>query len=89
MKASNETLRRALASATGALFELDDRGCEVACVAVVDGHARLLIAPPATPLEGTVYSTRIDDGMRCDVASTTLAGCTVEWTARAPARSVA
>lgn len=82
MNPSNDSIRKALASATGALFELDDRGCTAACVVIKDGRARVLIAEPAAPLDGATYTARIDGCGFQEVGSAQLAGCAVEWTVR-------
>lgn len=82
MNPHNEAVRKALASATGALFELDDRGCTAACIVIKDGRARVLIAEPQAPLDGATYAARIDAGQRQEIGSVQLAGCAVEWTAR-------
>jgi hypothetical protein len=81
MNPHNEAVRKALASATGALFELDDRGCTAACVVIRDGRACVLIAEPDAPMDGATYTARIDGGQRQEIGSVQLAGCAVEWNA--------
>ncbi|HSX60235.1 MAG TPA: hypothetical protein VLF18_08560 [Tahibacter sp.] len=79
MNPNNEAIRKALASATGALFELDDRGCTAACIVIKDGRARVLIAEPAAPLADAALFSPIDGGQPREVGTVQLAGCSIEW----------
>jgi hypothetical protein len=89
MNLLNTNIQKGLTSALGALFALDDQGVTVLDVEVDGGRPVLIVDREPPSAKPATIITRDFNGLRATLHAGEVNGCKVQWTTKAPMRSVA
>jgi hypothetical protein len=89
MNMINTNVQKGLTCALGALYALDDQGVAVLNVEVDGGRVILIVDREPPNAKPATIITRDFNGTRATLHTAELGGCKVQWTTKAPMRSVA